>query len=144
MATRQPLIVGNKTRMKMNINEMSESKYLKKEDCTPPMTLTISGLSKENLARDGEPPEMRWILQFSEAVKPCVLNMTNIRMIAHVTGSEETNDWIGKKITLWNDPTVSFNGNVGGIRVQSQVSQDKPQISAAEEMAAEARNNAPF
>jgi len=89
------------------------------------MTLTISGLSKENLARDGEPPEMRWILQFAEAVKPCVLNMTNIRMIAHVTGSEETNDWIGKKITLWNDPTVSFNGNVGGIRVQSQVAQSQ-------------------
>ena len=124
------MIVGNKKRMKMNINEMSESKYLKKEDCVPPMTLTISGLSKENLARDGEQPEMRWILQFAENVKPCVLNMTNIRMIAHVTGSEETNEWVGKKITLWNDPTVSFNGNVGGIRVQAQVAQQSENPAA--------------
>jgi len=48
-----------------------------------------------------------------------VLNLTNGKLIAIVTGSEETDDWIGKKITLWNDPTVSFGDKMtGGIRVQ--------------------------
>lgn len=103
----------------MNINELSESKYLKKEDVQPPLIVTVSGLSKENLAKDGETPEMKPILHFSEAVKPMVLNMTNAKLIAMVTGSEETDDWIGKKVTLWNDPTVSFGEKMtGGIRVQ--------------------------
>lgn len=108
----------------MNINQLSESKYLKKDDCQPPITVTISGMTQENLAQENEAPEYKYVLQFKEAVKPLVLNMTNARMIAVVTGSEETNDWIGKKITLFNDPSVSFAGKLtGGIRVQMMAPQ---------------------
>lgn len=111
----------------MNINQLSESKYLKKEDVQPAITVTISGLENVNLARDNEPPEMKWIVRFSEAVKPMVLNSTNAQLIAHVTGSEETDDWTGKKITLYNDPSVSFGGKLtGGIRVNTQVQQAQP------------------
>ncbi len=103
----------------MNINELTTSKYLKKEDVSPPLIVTISGITQENLAKDGEAPEMKYILQFSENLKPMVLNLTNGKLIAIVTKSEETDDWIGKKITLWNDPTVSFGDKMtGGIRVQ--------------------------
>ena len=101
----------------MNINDLSQSKYLKKEDCGNGITVTISGLTHENLARDGEPAEMKYILQFKEAVKPLVLNMTNAKLIATVTGSPETDDWVGKQITLWNDPSVTFGNHQGGIRV---------------------------
>ncbi len=103
----------------MNINELTTSKFLKKEDVSPPLIVTISGITQENLAKDNEAPEMKYILQFSENLKPMVLNLTNGKLIAIVTGSEETDDWIGKKITLWNDPTVSFGDKMtGGIRVQ--------------------------
>lgn len=103
----------------MHIGEIAQSNYLKKSDVTPPLTVTISGMTQDNLAKDGQPPENKYVLQFSEDVKPMVLNTTNAQLIALVTGSEETNDWIGKKITLYNDPTISFGGRLtGGIRVQ--------------------------
>ncbi len=103
----------------MNINELTTSKYLKKEDVMPPLIVTISGLTNENLAKDGEVPDMKYVLHFSENLKPMVLNLTNGKLIAIVTQSEETDEWIGKKITLWNDPTVSFGEKMtGGIRVQ--------------------------
>lgn len=103
----------------MNINELTTSKYLKKEDVTPPVMVTISGLTHENLAKDGDSPEYKYVLQFSENIKPMVLNLTNGKLIAIVTGEEDTDNWVGKKIILWNDPTVSFGEKMtGGIRVQ--------------------------
>lgn len=128
----------------MNISELTVSKYLKKEDVSPPVIVTISGLTHENLAKDGEAPEMKYILQFSENLKPMVLNLTNGKLIAIVTGQEDTDNWVGKQITLWNDPTVSFGDKMtGGIRVQL------PQAAAvaapmSENPAAGMEGNAPF
>ena len=103
----------------MNINDLSQSNYLAKKDVMPPVTVTIAGLTSENMAKQGEPEEMKYVLQFVENIKPMVLNVTNGQLIAHVTGSEETDDWAGKKITLYNDPSISFGGKLtGGIRVQ--------------------------
>ena len=122
----------------MNINDLTVSKYLKKEDVMPPVIVTISGLTQENLAKENEAPEFKHILQFSENIKPMVLNITNGKLIAMVLQSDETDNWIGKKITLWNDPTVSFGEKMtGGIRVQmpQQQAVAAQPMSAAEEMA---------
>ncbi len=101
----------------MHISELGESKYLKKEECEPPIRVTIVGVKQDNLAKDGEPPEYKFILSFKEC-KPLVLNKTNGGRIAHVLGSPESDDWVGKTIDLFNDPTVEFGGNMtGGIRV---------------------------
>ena len=102
----------------MKISELSESKYLKKDDVEPPIKVKITGISKENLARDNEPPEMKHVLSFMDT-KPLVLNMTNGQLIAMALGSEETDDWIGKEIVLYNDPSVSFAGKLtGGVRAR--------------------------
>ncbi len=104
----------------MNISELGESKYLKKEECEPPIRVTIKSISKENLAKDNEAPEYKFILNFNEC-KPLVLNKTNGGRIAHVLGSPESDDWVGKTIDLFNDATVEFGGQMtGGIRVLVQ------------------------
>ncbi len=101
----------------MNISDLSESKYLRKEECEPPIRVTIVGIAKENLAKENEAPEYKYILNFKEC-KPLVLNKTNGGRIAHVLGSPETDDWVGKTIDLFNDATVEFGGQMtGGIRV---------------------------
>lgn len=103
----------------MHISSLSESKYLKKEDVQPPVTVQITGVSKEDLSQENDPPEFKYVLHFNGPTKPMVLNVTNAQLIAHVLQSEETDDWIHKEITLYNDPSVSFAGKLtGGIRVQ--------------------------
>jgi len=103
----------------MNIDDMKVSTYLTKEECSPPIRVVISKIDQDNLAKDGEAPEMKFILHFHGDVKPMVLNITNGKLIAMVLSSKETNDWIGKEIILWNDPSVSFGDKLtGGIRVQ--------------------------
>ena len=109
------------------IHEMIPSSYLKKEDCDPPILVTISEVKEEDLAIEGKPQEMKWVMYFSEREKGIVLNNTNIQLSAQICGSDDTDGWIGKKIVLYSDPNVSFGGKlVGGIRVRAPKSNGKP------------------
>jgi hypothetical protein len=59
-----------------------------------------------------------------------VLNSTNAQVIAIVCQSEETEAWVGKKIVLYSDPSISFGGKlVGGIRARAPVYK-KPNLAA--------------
>ena len=104
----------------MHINELKETNYLKKESCDPPILVTMDHLDQKNVALEGEPEDLKYCLHFKEDVKPMILNSTNAQLIARAVGSEETEDWPGKQIVLYNDPNVSFQGKlVGGIRVRA-------------------------
>lgn len=104
----------------MRIGEMKESKYIKKEDVGEAgKTLTIRELKHENVAGENQPEEMRYIMFFKEAQKGLVLNWTNIQLAAQICGSEDTDDWTGKAIQLYEDPSISFGGKiVGGVRLR--------------------------
>lgn len=105
----------------MHISNLKESSYLRKEDCDPAVLVTIKGdLTQENVALEGKAPDMKWALHFHEVDKPLILNSTNGQLIAMAIGSENSEDWDGKQIVLYNDPNVSFQGKlVGGIRVRA-------------------------
>lgn len=104
----------------MKINEMKESKYLKKEDVGQGKLLTISRIAHENVALESQPEEMKYVLFFKEESKGMVLNWTNIQLVANVTDSDDTDNWVGKQIVAYNDPNVSFAGKItGGIRIRA-------------------------
>lgn len=101
-------------------SEMRESKFLKQGDVGAGMLLTVEGCSPHNVAKEGAEPEMKWCLTFEESDKPLVLNSTNIQLCERIFGSDDTDVWVGKKIVLYTDPNVSFQGKVvGGIRVRA-------------------------
>src|SRR6266446_1255158 len=102
-------------------SEMIESKYLKKEDVGEDgVIVTISKFERVNVAIEGEPHEYKWTMYFDEFDKPMVLNSTNINLCEKALGSDNTDDWVGKKIIVYNEPNISFgNKLVGGIRVKA-------------------------
>ena len=103
-----------------NISVLKESNFIKKEDCEPPILVTIERVAQENVAKEGAPQELKWCIHFREVDKPMVLNSTNGQIIAQITGSPETDNWTGKQVVLYNDPSVSFGGKlVGGIRCRA-------------------------
>lgn len=106
------------------INEMMESKFLKKEDVGEGILVTVLGVGKENVARDDQPAEMKWVLHSNHNgvnIKPMVLNTTNLKLIAQICGSDNTDDWAGKDVVLYNDPSVSYQGELkGGIRARAK------------------------
>ena len=105
----------------MNINDMKPSKYVKKEDVGNGVIVTIDHLTQENVAMDNQEADMKWVMHFKEDIMPLVMNWTNIQLCAQVCGSEDTDNWIGKEIVLWNDPNVSFAGKLtGGVRIRAR------------------------
>ena len=113
------------------IGDMIESKFLKKEDVNGEggVLVTISGCFETNVALPSADPVMKWALSFEELDKPLVLNSTNINMCAKACGSENTDDWMGKKVVLYEDPNVSFGGKlVGGIRLRAPKTQTAPKV----------------
>ena len=102
------------------VKDMITSKFLKKEDVGEGTIVTISGVSKENVAKEGADEEYKWCLHFLNLDKPLVLNSTNLQLIEKFLGSDDSDDWEGKKIILYDDPAVSFGGKItGGIRVRA-------------------------
>jgi len=102
------------------ISEMRESKFLKKEDVGRGALGTIESCVQMNVAMEGAGQELKWCLTFDEMEKPLVLNSTNIQLCAHICGSEDTDHWIGKRVVLYTDPNVSYQGKlIGGIRVRA-------------------------
>ena len=104
----------------MKASSMIPSKYLKKEDVEPPKLVTIKGLRQANVALDDQPADVKWIMAFHEFEKPMVLNSTNIQLLVKILDTDETDEWIGRKIVVYNDQNVSFAGKItGGIRVRA-------------------------
>ena len=104
----------------MNVNELKNSKYLKKEDVDPAVKVTIKSCEMQNVALESQHPEEKWVMFFEEFDKPLVLNSTNGQAIANICKSPESDDWIGSVIVLYNDPNVGFQGKItGGIRVRA-------------------------
>lgn len=98
------------------------SKYLTKEDVDPRKLVTIRKFAMETIEGRGK-SEDKWILYFAEFEKGMVLNPTNqklMQMALGLTPDSDTNDALGKKIVIWNDPSVQdLNGElVGGIRIR--------------------------
>ena len=102
------------------VHEMIESKYLKKEDVANGALVTVAGLERVNIAMEKQKPDFKWIMSFHEIEKPMVMNSTNIQLCEIACGSDDTDDWIGKKIVLYSEPNISFQGKlVGGIRLRA-------------------------
>lgn len=127
----------------MNINSLKNSKFLKKEDCDPPVLVTISSVELQNVAQEGQEHDERYVVVFEELEKPMVLNSTNGQLIAMITGTDgdssddQSDRWIGKKIVLYNEPNVTYKGKLtGGIRVRAPKGKavGKPAAGSAAEL----------
>ena len=120
----------------MKVSTMTSSKYLKQDDVAEGKLVTIAGFKRENVAQEGEPPEYKYIMGFEELEKPLVLNSTNIQLAERAMGSDETDEWIGKKLVLYVDPNVSYGGKiVGGIRVRAPKSSKAAPKPVVDELA---------
>ena len=106
--------------MGFNVGDLKQSSFLTQSDVDKPVLVTIDHFEKVNVAKEGAEAEYRWTVHFKELEKPLVLNTTNGNIIAAITGSENSDGWIGKRIVLFRDRNIMFGGKmVGGIRVRA-------------------------
>ena len=120
-----------------NIDTMTESKFLRKEDvgeAGDSAIVTIVGIKQMNVARDDDELEMKWAIKFKEFPKPMVLNGTNMKLAAMCLGSKQTEDWTGKQIELYHDPSITFGDKlVGGLRFRKSGGKVRPAAQGVDE-----------
>jgi len=104
----------------MKFSDMSQSKYLQKEDVHGKVIATIVKVERENVAPKDQPPEYKLVMSFDELAKVLILNKTNMDCLREAFG-DETANCIGQQVILYVDPTVMFaNKRVGGIRLRAK------------------------
>lgn len=129
--------------MNVNLNDLdfdalvpTKSKYLAKNDVGEDgVILTIRGFKREVIdSDDGE--EEKTIVYFEEQdYKPMVLNRTNAQLIAVATGAKTAGEARGKKIVVYNDPTVGFGGKItGGLRIRKVAGQPRNGTTATDDV----------
>ena len=105
---------------------MFPSNLLKSQDVIDAggeMLLTIAKVEIKTFERDDNSADTKPIVFFEEG-KQLVLNVTNKNAIAEMHGQEDTDQWLGKQVTL-TVKDVEFQGKtVLGIRVKNLNSKD--------------------
>lgn len=97
-----------------SFNDMYPSKFLKKEDVPTPRIVRITGIGRSKVG--GDDGEEKNILYF-DGLKEMVLNKANGYVLFEAFG--EPDNWPGKSIEVFSDPSVMFAGKrVGGLRLR--------------------------
>lgn len=85
------------------------------------MTLEISNVTKEEI---GE--ELKYVLHFANYDKSLVLNRTNINTLLEIHPTEDTENWIGKLISIVAVETEYAGKRVWGTRISLTVPDKMP------------------
>lgn len=94
----------------MKVGKMFPSDYLRGLDIDKPFIVTIKSVTAEK-ARDQDGKMVdEFVMRFQELDKKLRLNLTMAKATALVLGDEEadTDNWIGKRVTIYQDKVKSF------------------------------------
>ena len=97
----------------------TEGKYLKWQELEEKdWVLTIDRVAQETLENQGT-KQKKWVVYFREMDKGLALNSTNGKTIVKVLGTDEMDEWVGQRITLYVKDDVEFGGEiVSAIRIR--------------------------
>jgi len=98
----------------VKVSEMFPGRYLSGDDLQgQPMTVTIARIGQEEMRPGGAAPVKKWVVWFQGEQKAVILGLTLAEQIAEAVGSDDTNDWPGRRVTLYPLPlTVAGESRV--------------------------------
>jgi hypothetical protein len=101
---------------------MMDSEYLFAADLQGrDVVVTIEKITVANLIGEGGRKTKKPAAHFAGKSKPLALNATNCRVIANLLGSNDTQHWIGKAITIYPTTTKVGGETVECIRVRPEL-----------------------
>ena len=128
----------------MKIDKYRTSKWLKKSDVLEltdrQRQVTIDAIEEEEVGEELKP-----VCYFSGIKKGWPINITALDDLAAMTGSDDTDDYLGVQVEIYVDPSVSYAGKrVGGIKLRTAPAAKKPAAKAATEEAFDFDDEIPF
>ncbi len=104
----------------MKLTTMFPRKYANGADLNGNnVNVTIDLMAVEKLSpHPGQPPMDRFVLYFKETQKGVILSRTLAEQIATILQSDDTDSWIGRKITLYPQQMTVAGKNRIAIRAK--------------------------
>jgi hypothetical protein len=102
----------------------SKANYLNCDSVGDGMFLTIAGLRIKDISAPGaDDTEAKPVVYFEEDDRGWIMNVTSLTILRAMFGSD-TDGWVGKRLTLYNDKSVRVArknkpDHVGAIRIRS-------------------------
>lgn len=125
-------------RRHMKLEFPSNSRYLTKEDIGEAKNWTLDIVERQSMQNG----DRKFVLYFIEHEKPLVLNRTNFTVLDMLYGNE-TDDWKGKPICVYFDPSVMYGTErTGGIRLRAVTGRARP--AASPDRGADLDDDIPF
>lgn len=131
---------------KTHYRKAFDSPYLSSADIVDPVVLTIKRvtLEQDRTKKTKDEFNTAWFvereLRPGEPLKPMILNATNSKMLAKLTGSKWIDDWQNVAVTVYVDQQVRFGKEtVEGLRIDKATERPRsasPELIAAGEAAA--------
>ncbi len=126
---------------KTHYRKAFDSPYLSSADIVDPVVLTIKCVTLEvdRTKKTKDQFNTAWFvereLRPGEALKPMILNATNSKTLARLTGSKWIDDWNNVPVTVYVDPHVRFGKEtVEGLRLDKAT--ERPQVAPPDLIAA--------
>lgn len=103
----------------------NEGTFLKHQDLgTQDWPVTILEVERQEIKNKDGSNDKKFVVYFEEIEKGLVLNTTNMNMLYKLFQTDESDEWIGQRITLYVKDDIEYSGDlVSGIRIRSK----KPQ-----------------
>jgi hypothetical protein len=131
---------------KTHYRKAFNSPYLSSQDVTEPTVLTIrcARLERDHTKRTKDMFNTAYFVEGEirpgEKLKPMILNATNSKTIADITGSKFLEDWNDVPVLVYVDQNVRFgNDQVEGLRLRAV---DRRELERAKQIKAEAEEAA--
>ena len=98
----------------------TDSKYLKHEELDGhDLDFTISRVERHKMKNNDGVEERKFVVFFSEMEKGMILNATNMKTITKLMNSNESDEWVGKRITVYTKDDIEMGGELkSGLRVR--------------------------
>ena len=92
--------------------------------------VTIDYVRREEVVGTGGKKEFEVVAHLKDGVLPFILNKTNMKTIQKLYKSPYIEDWSGRAIQIYFDPTIKFGREtVGGLRVRDFVPKQQNSVS---------------
>jgi hypothetical protein len=102
----------------------NESKYLKHQDLgDQDWVVTIADVTRQEIKDADGTSKKKFVLHFKEeGLKGLILNTTNMNVLYVILKSDDSDDWIGKRITLYVKDDIEMGGKImSGVRIRAKL-----------------------
>jgi hypothetical protein len=112
----------------MRVGDVYASEFVRAQDVPTLSLVTVESYAVERVGQ-GDKAEEKLILALRGAKKRFVVNKTNADALAKIFGTDELDDWIGKRFVLYPDVCQFAGKSVPCLRVKAapQPQKKKPE-----------------